>query len=91
MVPRHSKRNKWLCSRKTCKGEKSVDQEHEIMNFTPKLNKNRMKIKFGKQSVYCLVDSGAEISAISKHLLDQVAPNAEIEPSSLSNIIGVCG
>ena len=91
MAPRHSKRNKWLCSRKTCKGEKSVDQEHEIMNFTPKLNKNRMKIKFGKQSVYCLVDSGAEISAISKHLLDQVAPTAEIEPSSLSNIIGVCG
>ena len=61
------------------------------MNFTPKLNKNRMQVKFGKQTVQCLVDTGAEISAISQHLLNRVAPDATIRPASLSNIVGVCG
>ena len=48
-------------------------------------------MKFGKHTVQCLVDTGAEISAMSKHLLNQVAPNATIRPSNLSNIVGVCG
>ena len=50
-----------------------------------------MQVKFGKHTVQCLVDTGAEISAMSKHLLNQVAPNATIRPSNLSNIVGVCG
>ena len=61
------------------------------MIFTPKLNKNRMQVKFGKHTVQCLVHAGAEISAMSKPLLNQVAPNARIRPSNLSNIVGVCG
>ena len=50
-----------------------------------------MQVQFGKHTVQCLVDTGAEISAMSKHLLNQVAPNATIRPSNLSNIVGVCG
>ena len=91
MAPKSAKKHQWLCSKKTCKNERSVDPDSPVMNFTPKLNKNRMQVKFGKHTVQCLVDTGAEISAMSKHLLNQVAPNATIRPSNLSNIVGVCG
>ena len=91
MAPKSAKKHQWLCSKKTCKNESSVDPDCPVMNFTPKLNKNRMQVKFGKHTVQCLVDAGAEISAMSKHLLNQVAPNATIRPSNLSNIVGVCG
>ena len=91
MAPKSAKKHQWLCSKKTCKSESSVDPDCPVMNFTPKLNKNRMQVKFGKHTVQCLVDTGAEISAMSKHLLNQVAPNATIRPSNLSNIVGVCG
>ena len=91
MAPKSAKKHQWLCSKKTCKNERSVDPDCPVMNFTPKLNKNRMQVKFGKHTVQCLVDTGAEISAMSKHLLNQVAPNATIRPSNLSNIVGVCG
>ena len=39
----------------------------------------------------CLLDTGAAICAISHHLLKQVAPNAQIRPSHLTAIVGVCG
>ena len=91
MAPRRSNRNKWLCSKTVCKSETKVDSESPVMNFTPKLNKNRMQIRFGKHSVQFLVDTGAEISAISQHLLNRIAPYAHIRPASLSNIVGVCG
>ena len=91
MAPRQKHRNKWLCSKQACKSENKVDPDCPIMNFTPKLNKNKMNIRFGKHSVQCLVDSGASISAISKHLLSRVAPEASVTPASLSNIVGVCG
>ena len=91
MAPKTTKRNQWMCSKKVCKTVNIVDPDQEIINFTPKLNKNRMQVKFGKQTVQCLVDTGAEISAISQHLLNRVAPDATIRPASLSNIVGVCG
>ena len=84
-------RNKWLCSKRAWKSETKVDSESPVMNFTPKLNKNHMQIRFGKHSVQCLVDTGAEISAISQHLLNRIAPYANIRPAFLSNIVGVCG
>ena len=65
--------------------------EEPVMAFTPKLHKNLMKIKVGNQTVDCLLDTGAAICAISHHLLKQVAPNAQIRPSYLTAIVGVCG
>ena len=93
MAPKGAKKNQWLCSKKACKksSNSQVDTEGTVMNFTPILNKNKMQIRFGKHSVLCLVDTGADISAISKHLLNQVAPNAEVRPSKLSRVVGVCG
>ena len=91
MAPRQKNRRQWLCSRQTCKSESKVDPDCPVLNFTPKLNKNKMNIRFGKHSVQCLVDSGATISAVSKHLLSRVAPEANVTPASLSNIVGVCG
>ena len=72
MAPRRSNRNKWLCSKRACKSETKVDSESPVMNFTPKLHKNRMQIRFGKHSVLCLVDTGAEISAISQQKLTEL-------------------
>ena len=91
MAPRQKNRRQWLCSRQACKSESKVDPDCPVLNFTPKLNKNKMNIRFGKHSVQCLVDSGATISAVSKHLLSRVAPEANVTPASLSNIVGVCG
>ena len=92
MAPKGAKKHQWLCSKKVCKNNSdNSDTESPVMNFTPKLNKNRMQIRFGKHTVQCLVDTGADISAISRHLLKQVAPNAEIRPSTTSKIVGVCG
>ena len=91
MAPRWKNRRQWLCSRQACKSENKVDPDCPVLNFTPKLNKNKMNIKFGKHSVQCLVDSGAGISAISKHLLSRVAPEAMVRPATLTNIVGVCG
>ena len=92
MAPKGAKKHQWLCSKKVCKNNSdNSDTESPVMNFTPKLNKNRMQIRFGKHTVQCLVDTGADISAISRHLLNQVAPNAEIRPSTTSKIVGVCG
>ena len=39
----------------------------------------------------CLLDSGAEICAISHHVLKQVAPSEPLKPSDLTAIVGVCG
>ena len=92
MAPKGAKKHQWLCSKKVCKkNSDNSDTESPVMNFTPKLNKNRMQIRFGKHTVQCLVDTGADISAISRHLLNQVAPNTEIKPSTTSKIVGVCG
>lgn len=91
MAPRRSAKKQWLCSKHACKTENKVDPECPILNFTPKLNKNKMNVKFGNHSVQCLVDTGATISAISKHLLSRVAPDVTVKPASLSNIVGVCG
>ena len=93
MAPKGAKKNQWLCSKKACKknSNSQVDTEGTVMNFTPILNKNKMQIRFGKHSILCLVDTGADISAIRKHLLNQVAPNAEVRPSKLSRVVGVCG
>lgn len=59
--------------------------------FSPKLQGNTMEIKFGKHLTNCLVDTGAQISAISKRFLDVVAPDIGISPSRIQRIVGVCG
>ena len=46
---------------------------------------------FGKHSVQCLVDRGATKSAVSKHLLLRVVPEANVTPAYLSNIVGIYG
>ena len=67
MAPKGAKKHQWLCSKKVCKNNSdNSDTESPVMNFTPKLNKNRMQIRFGKHTVQCLVDTGADISAISQ-------------------------
>ena len=91
MAPRRKNRNQCLCSKLACKSERKVDPECPVLNFTPKLKKNKINVRFGKHSVQCLVDSGATVSAISRHLLSRVAPEVRIQPASLSDIVGVCG
>ena len=91
MAPKRNQGNQWYCSAKICKTTACTSSEKPSMAFTPKLNKNLMQIKLGNQTVNCLLDTGAEISAISHHLLKQVAPEAQIRQSNLINIVGVCG
>ena len=91
MAPKRNQGNQWYCSAKICKTTACTSAEKPSMAFTPKLNKNLMQIKLGNQTVNCFLDTGAEISAISHHLLKQVAPEAKIRQSNLINIVGVCG
>lgn len=89
-------RNKetWCCSKANCRiNSANVKNKNLIMDvgFRLNLHKNFFDIEINSKSVQCLLDSGADISAISKFLLDQVAPDAEIKKSHLNQIIGVCG
>ena len=78
MAPRRNQKKQWLCSSKACKTNYEKNSEKPVMAFTPKLNKNLLKIKVEKHTVDCLLDSGGEISAISHHVLKQVAPTAQL-------------
>ena len=75
MATKRNQKKQWMCSSKACK---TKDENHSkpVMAFTPKLDKNLLKIKVGSHTVDCLLDSGAEISAISNHVLKQLAPTA---------------
>ena len=91
MAPKHKQKRQWLCSVNVCKANSSNANDEPGMTFTPKLHKNLMKVKVGNQAADCLLDTGAAICAISQHLLKQVAPSAQIKPSHLTAIVGVCG
>ena len=91
MAPKRNQKKQWMCSSKACKTKDENHSEKPVMAFTPKLNKNLLKIKVGSHTVDCLLDSGAEISAISNHVLKQVAPTAQLNTSTLTAIVGVCG
>ena len=91
MAPKHKQKRQWICSVNVCKANSSNANDEPGMTFTPKLHKNLMKVKVGNQAVDCLLDTGAAICAISQHLLKQVAPSAQIKPSHLTAIVGVCG
>ena len=80
-----------MCSKDVCASYKNEIENPSNVGFTPTLTKNLMSVKFGKRQEKCLLDTGAAISAISKSLLDQVAPEAKIKRSSLISIRGVCG
>ena len=80
-----------MCSKDVCASYKNDIENPSNVVFTPTLTKNLMSVKFGKRQEKCLLDTGADISAISKSLLDQVAPEAKIKRSSLISIRGVCG
>ena len=91
MAPKHKQKRQWICSVNVCKANSINTTDEPVMTFTPKLHKNLMKVKVGNQAVDCLLDTGAAICAISQHLLKQVAPGAQIKPSHLTAIVGVCG
>lgn len=82
----------WCCSKTNCKINSAHSKQLITdVGFKPKLEKNFMTIKIGDHRTPCLVDSGADICAISKYLLDIVAPEAELRRSHLQVIVGVCG
>ena len=62
-----------------------------IMTFTTNLDIHFVEAGLGRQTVYCLVDSGAMISCISRNVLQNCLPNAKIFNSRLTSITGVCG
>ena len=80
-----------ICSKKICSAYQDANKKTSNVVFEPKLNKNLMTVMFGSRHIPCLLDTGADISAISKYCLNQVAPNAKIRYSNLTNITGVCG
>jgi len=91
MSPKRNKRS-WFCSQKRC----SILANHATeskpnMTFTANLDRNFVEAGLGRQTVHCLVDSGAMISCISRNVLQNCLPNAKIFNSRLTSITGVCG
>ena len=91
MVQYKNKLN-WHCSKKSCSAySATIDQSTCNLSLSTPLEGNYVHIDFGKQTSKALIDTGAQISCMSEHIYRKSFKNYEIRPSSLSNIVGVCG
>ena len=91
MVQYKNKLN-WHCSKKSCSvNSASIDRSTCNLVLTTPLENNLVQVNIGKQTCSALLDSGASISCVSEHIYRRSFKNVEIEPSSYTNIVGVCG
>ena len=81
----------WQCSQRICKNLEVNAADTPINAFTQVINKNKLQIDINSRKVDCLIDTGAQISCISRYILQQVAPTADIHPAELKAVVGVCG
>ena len=93
MAPRGRKIKTWSCSQTRCSklSNESVSYVKPNITFATDLNRNLVAAKLGKQTVNCLIDSGATISCINKYVLDKCYPDATVYRSNLDRVVGVCG
>ena len=91
MVQYKNKLN-WHCSKKSCSAySATIDRSTCNLSLSTPLEGNYVHIDFGKQTSKALIDTGAQISCMSEHIYRKSFKNYEIRPSSLANIVGVCG
>ena len=91
MVQYKNKLN-WHCSKKSCCAySATMDRSTCNLSLSTPLEGNYVHIDFGKQTSKALIDTGAQISCMSEHIYRKSFKNYEIRPSSLANIVGVCG
>ena len=91
MVQYKNKLN-WHCSKKSCSAySATIDRSTCNLSLSTPLEGNYVHIDFGKQTSKALIDTGAQISCMSEHIYRKSFKNYEIRPSSLTNIVGVCG
>lgn len=91
MAPRRQKVKSWCCSQKVCSSFASSCKDEPKIKFSANLDRNFINVQFGKQSALCMIDSGASISCISRHLLKQISPEANVHRSNIGAVLGVCG
>ena len=91
MVQYKNKLN-WHCSKKSCSAySATIDRSTCNLALSTPLEGNYVHIDFGKQTSKALIDTGAQISCMSEHIYRNSFKNYEVRPSSLTNIVGVCG
>ena len=91
MVQYKNKLN-WHCSKKSCSAySATIDRSTCNLALSTPLEGNYVHIDFGKQTSKALIDTGAQISCMSEHIYRKSFKNYEVRPSSLTNIVGVCG
>ena len=91
MVQYKNKLN-WHCSKKSCSAySATIDRSTCNLSLSTPLEGNYVHIDFGKQTSKALIDTGAQISCMSEHIYRKSFKNYEVRPSSLTNIVGVCG
>ena len=82
----------WHCSKKSCSAySATIDQSTCNLSLSTPLEGNYVHIDICKQTSKALIDTGAQISCMSEHIYRKSFKNYEIRPSSLTNIVGVCG
>ncbi|VDI60399.1 Hypothetical predicted protein, partial [Mytilus galloprovincialis] len=85
-------KNIWCCKRSKCASLSTVTAKEADIEFKSSLERNFMYLNIENSNQKCLIDSGATISCISKHLLrQQLKPQADIQRSSIFSGVGVCG
>ena len=81
----------WLCQKRRCSQLSCMTQGTPELQFTAAMERNFVEAKLQNTPIKCLVDSGASISCISQHQLQQLQYNGEIQDSSITSAVGVCG
>ena len=69
----------------------TIDQSTCNMLLSTPLGGDFLHIDFVKQTSKALKDTGAQISCMREHISEKIFNNYEVRPSSLANIVGVCG
>lgn len=81
----------WLCQKRRCSQLSCMTQGTPELQFTAAMERNFVEAKLQNTPIKCLVDSGASISCISQHQLQRLQYNADIQESSITSAVGVCG
>lgn len=81
----------WLCQKRRCSQLSCMTQGTPELQFTAAMERNFVEAKLQNTPIKSLVDSGASISCISQHQLQRLQHNADIQDSSITSAVGVCG
>lgn len=81
----------WYCQKKRCSQLSCMTQGTHELQFTAAMERNFVEAQLQNTPIKCLVDSGASISCISQHQLQRLQHYADIQESSITSAVGVCG